>query len=114
MVTLSLEEPALAPARALMRVPYWEHLLELVHRGCVEADFSRQVSRAHADLATYLATILVGLFEPERLALLPNAIVDFRCPGRCLPRSTTSSGLQPTCPPTPTLLLVEFSASSPT
>ena len=84
--------------RALMRVPYWEHLLGLVERGCLEADFHTAsepaLVQAHADLATYLATILVGLFDPARLALLR--------PGHCLPRSTTSLMWQPTCPPTPT------------
>ena len=65
MVTVSLEEPALAPARTLARVPYWEHLLHLAQRGRLEADFHTAsepaLVQAHADLATYLATILVGL-----------------------------------------------------
>ena len=82
MVTVSLEEQALAPARTLIRVPYCEHLLELVQRGCLEADFHTAIepalAQAHADLATYLATILVGLFDPARLALLPVALADFR------------------------------------
>ena len=30
------------------------------------------------DLATYLATILVGLFDPARLELLPDAFADYR------------------------------------
>ena len=68
MVTVSLEEPALAPACTLVRAPYWDHLLELVQRGCLEADFHTAIepalAQAHADLATYLATILVGLFDP--------------------------------------------------
>ena len=72
MVTVSLEEQALTPARTLVRVPYWEHLLELVQRGCLEADFHTAIepalAQAHADLATHLATILVGLFDPARLA----------------------------------------------
>ena len=38
-------------------------------------------SRTHADLATYLATILVGLFDPARLALLPDALADYRSLG---------------------------------
>ena len=85
MVTVSLEEPALAPARTLVRVPYWEHLLHLAQRGCLEADFHTAsepaLAQAHADLATYLATILVGLFDPARLALLPDALAGFRSLG---------------------------------
>ena len=78
MVTISLEEPALAPGRTLVRVPYLEHLLELVQRGCEEADFHTAsepaLAQAHADLATYLA-------DPARLALLPNALADHRSLG---------------------------------
>ena len=85
MVTVSLEEPALAPARTLVRVPYLEHLLALVQRGCEQADSHTAsepaFAQAHADLATYLATILVGLFDPARLALLPEALADYRSLG---------------------------------
>ena len=56
MVTVSLEEPALAPVRTFVRVPYLEHL-ELVERSCKEADF---------------------LFVSARLALLPDALADCR------------------------------------
>ena len=59
-------------------MPYWEHLLGLVERRCLEADCEPALAQAHADLATYLATILVGLFDPARLALLPDALADFR------------------------------------
>ena len=36
------------------------------------------LAQAHADLATYLATVLVGLFDPARLELLPEALADYR------------------------------------
>ena len=53
MVAVSLEEPALALARTLVRVPYWEHLVQC---GCLEADFHTAIepalAQAHADLAT--------------------------------------------------------------
>ena len=35
----------------------------------------------HADLATYLATVLVGLFDPARLELLLEALADYRSLG---------------------------------
>ena len=85
MVTVSLEEPALAPARTLVRVPYLEHLLTLVQRGCAPADLPTAIApalaQAHADLATYLATVLAGLFDPARLELLPEALADYRSLG---------------------------------
>ena len=36
------------------------------------------LARAHVDLATYLATLMVGLFDPARLAALPEALADFQ------------------------------------
>ena len=82
MVAVSLEEQALAPARVLARVPYLEHLLGLVQRGCAPADLPAAIApalaQAHADLATYLATVLVGLFDPARLELFPEALADYR------------------------------------
>ena len=66
----------------LARVPYLEHLLGLVQQGCAPADLPKAIApalaQAHADLATYLATVIVGLFDPARLALLPEALVDYR------------------------------------
>ena len=57
-------------------------LLALVQRGCDQADFPTAIApalaQAHADLATYLATVLVGLFGPARLDLLPEALADNR------------------------------------
>ena len=54
MVTLSLEELALAPARALVRALYLEHLLAFVQRGCDQADFHTAIAPAFAwDLTTY-------------------------------------------------------------
>ena len=82
MVTVLIEEQALAPARVLARVPYLEHLLGLVQRGCeahqLAAACAPAVERAHADLATYLAMLITGLFEHARLAALPEELADFR------------------------------------
>ena len=79
MVTVILEEQALAPARVLARAPYLEHLLGLVQQGCethqLPAACAPALERAHADLATYLAVLLAGLFDSARLAALPDALV---------------------------------------
>ena len=68
-----------SPARVLARLPYLEHLLGLVQQGCesaqVPAACAPALARAHADLATYLATVMVGLLE-ARLAVLPEALAD--------------------------------------
>ena len=82
MITVSLEEQALAPARVLARLPYLEHLLGLVQQGCAPAQLpaacAPALAQAHADLATYLATVIVGLFDPARLGLVPEALADDR------------------------------------
>ena len=58
VVTVILEEQALAPARVFARVPYLEHLLGLVQQGCeshqLPAACAPALERAHTDLATYL------------------------------------------------------------
>ena len=77
MVAVSLEEQALAPAPVLARVPYLEHLLDLVQWGCAPADpaaIAPALAQAHTDLATYLATVLVGLFDLARLELLRSTL----------------------------------------
>ena len=67
MVTVILEEQTLAPACVLARVPHLEHLLGLVQQGCEPAQLpdacAPALARTHADLATYLATLMVGLFD---------------------------------------------------
>ena len=36
------------------------------------------LARAHADLATYLATVMAGLFDRARLAVFPEALADYQ------------------------------------
>ena len=78
MVTVILEEQALAPARVLARMPYLEHLLGLVQQrrepAQLPAACAPVLAHAHADLATHLATVMVGLFDRTRLAVLPEAL----------------------------------------
>ena len=82
MVTVILEEQALAPACVLARVPYLEHLLAVVQHGCeptqLPAACAPALEQAHADLATYLAMLIVGLFDQARLAALPEALADYQ------------------------------------
>ena len=82
LVTVSIEEPALAPAAPLARLPYWEHLLGLVREGLAEAAYSAAIgpalASAHADLTTYLAAVVVSLFDSTRLQALPEALAGFR------------------------------------
>ena len=61
MVTVSVEEPALAPARTLVRVP--QSMCSVVARKLSSA-IEPASAQAHADLATYL-TVLVELFGPR-------------------------------------------------
>ena len=72
--------------------------------------------RAHADLATYLATLLADVFDGARLAALPEALIVNSWgtpqfwPARSLPRSTTLAMWLPTCHPTPAPRVVASSA----
>ena len=64
LVTISIEERALAPAAPLLRVPYLERLLEAVRDGTPLdrlSDVLRPaVTQAHDDLATYITEIVPG------------------------------------------------------
>ena len=59
------------------RVLHLEHLLGLVQQGCEPAQLpdacAPALARAHADLATYLAT---RLFDQARLAALSETLAD--------------------------------------
>ena len=50
--------------------------LLLFFRALTRLSFSVAHLGSHADLATYLATVLVGLFDPTRLVLLAEALAD--------------------------------------
>ena len=81
MLAVSLEEQTLAPARVLGACHIWSTSLALCSGAVRQLTSQRPLhlpSRRHADLATYLATVLVGLFDPARLKLLPEALADYR------------------------------------
>ena len=64
LVTIALDEAALARAVPLLRVPYLERLLEAVRSGAPSdglAEAMRPAAcQAHDDLATYLTELVLG------------------------------------------------------
>ena len=71
LVTISLEEKALAPAAPLLRVPYLERLLEAVRDGMplnrLPDALRPAVIQAHDDLATYITELVLALFDGDHL-----------------------------------------------
>ena len=71
LVTIAINEAALASAVLLVRVPYIERLLEAVKSGVSLdglAEALRPAARqAHDDLATYLTELVLALFDGTRL-----------------------------------------------
>ena len=82
LVTIALDEAALAPAVQLLRVPYLERLLEAVRSGIPSeglADALRPAARqAHDDLATYLTELVLALFDETQLRGLQGPVEPFR------------------------------------
>ena len=82
LVTITLDENALAPAVALLRVPYLERLLEAVRSGTAPeglAEAMRPAARqAHDDLATYLTELVIGLFDGAQLRGLQGPLEPFQ------------------------------------
>ena len=88
LVTIALDEAALAPAVLLLRLPYLERLLEAVRSGIpLEglAEALRPAScQAHDDLATYLTELVLALFDASQLRGLQGPLEPFgACGGRC-------------------------------
>ena len=82
LVTISIEERALAPAAPLLRVPYLERLLEAVRDGTPVdrlLDALRPaVIQPHDDLATYITEIVLAMFDGDQLRSLPDQLQGFR------------------------------------
>ena len=76
LVTISIEERALAPAAPLLRVPYLERLLEAVRDGTpldrLSDALRPAVIQAHDDLATYITEIVLAMFDGDQLRSLPD------------------------------------------
>ena len=82
LVTLSLEEKALAPVAPLLRVPYLERLLEAVRDGTplnhLQDALRPAVIQAHDDLATYITELVLALFDGDQLRGLQGQLQPFR------------------------------------
>ena len=82
LVTIALDEAALAPAVPLLRVRYLEQLLEAVRSGTPSdglAEAMRPAARqAHDDLATYLTELVLGLFDGAQLRALQGPLEPFQ------------------------------------
>ena len=82
LVTISLEEKALAPAAPLLRVPYLERLLEAVRDGTpldrLPDALRPAVIQAHDDLATYITELVLAMFDGDQLRSLQGQLQPFR------------------------------------
>ena len=82
LVTISLEEKALAPAAPLLRVPYLERLLEAVRDGTpldrLPDALRPAVIQTHDDLATYITELVLALFDGDQLRGLQGQLQPFR------------------------------------
>ena len=82
LVTISLEEKALAPLAPLLRVPYLERLLEVVRDGTpldrLQDALRPAVIRAHDDLATFITELVLALFDGDQLRGLQGQLQPFR------------------------------------
>ena len=82
LVTVTLEEASIAAAGPLVRLPYLESLLDLLRQGAsfpsLAAGAGPAVARAHGDLATYLAELIVPLFDAEQLKGLQGTLAPYQ------------------------------------
>ena len=82
LVTIALDEAALAPPVPLLRIPYLERLLEAVRSGTPSDGLTEAMRpaacQAHDDFATYLTELVLGLFDGEQLRGLQGPFEPFR------------------------------------
>ena len=68
MITIKLDDRALAPAAPLVQVPYLEKLLDAVHAGTPLVQLPNVMAaaagQAYQDLATFITELVVRLFDP--------------------------------------------------
>ena len=80
LVTISIEERALAPAAPLLRVPYLERLLEAVRDGTpldrLSDALRPAVIQAHDDLATYITEIVLAMFDSRAVLTQMRYVAD--------------------------------------
>ena len=82
MITIKLDDRALAPAAPLVQVPYLEKLLDAVRAGTPLVQLPSVVAsaagQAHQDLATFITELVVSLFDPELLRGLQGPLAPYQ------------------------------------
>ena len=80
MITIKLDDRALAPAAPLVQVPYLEKLLDAVRAGTplVQLPSVMAAGQAHQDLATFITELVVSLFDPELLRGLRGPLAPYQ------------------------------------
>ena len=82
MITIKLDDRALAPAAPLVQVPYLEKLLDAVRAGTplvqLPSVMAAAAGQAHQDLATFITELVVRLFEPELLRGLQGPLAPYQ------------------------------------
>ena len=82
MITIKLDDRALAPAAPLVQVPYLEKLLDAVRAGTplvqLPSVMASAAGQAHQDLATFITELVVSLFDPELLRGLQGPLAPYQ------------------------------------
>ena len=82
MITIKLDDRALAPAAPLVQVPYLEKLLDAVRAGTPSVQLpsvmASAAEQAHQNLATFITELVVSLFDPELLRGLQGPLAPYQ------------------------------------
>ena len=82
MITIKLDDRALAPAAPLVQVPYLEKLLDAVRAGTPLVQLPNVMAaaagQAYQDLATFITELVVRLFDPELLRGLQGPLAPYQ------------------------------------
>ena len=82
MITIKLDDRALAPAAPLVQVPNLEKLLDAVRAGTplvqLPSVMASAAGQAHQDLATFITELVVSLFDPELLRGLRGPLAPYQ------------------------------------
>ena len=82
MITIKLDDRALAPAAPLVQVPYLERLLDAVRAGTPLVQLPNVMAaaagQAYQDLATFITELVVRLFDPELLQGLQGPLAPYQ------------------------------------
>ena len=82
MITIKIDDRALAPAAPLVQVPYLERLLDAVRAGTPLVQLPNVMAaaagQAYQDLATFITELVVRLFDPELLRGLQGPLAPYQ------------------------------------